>query len=159
MDGLRIALADLGEGQRLACTAGFADVDTGLTTVDRLRDVRSELLTVARASEDEVTALTAAAAQLLADARGILPAQPGTMLPGLVERAGITGLTVAHGLFIAPYLWGGETPQVTEEDRLTVILQLVALTADEHAYAVEHGVDKLQEKLGADRVDLLDWRR
>ncbi|AGF71308.1 suppressor of fused domain protein [Corynebacterium halotolerans] len=108
---------------------------------------------------DEATAVIAAAARLLADARGIVPAQPGTMLPGLAERAGLAGLGVAHGLLVAPYLWGGDVPQVTEEGRLTVMLQLVMLTGDEHAYAVEHGVAALQGKLGAEQVDLLDWRR
>lgn len=158
MDGLHVALADVGTGQRLACTVDFADVDTGLIDAAGT-DVRSELLAVARVSEDEATAVIAAAAQLLADARGIIPAQPGTMLPRLAERAGLTRLGVAHGLLVAPYLWGGDTPQMTEEDRLTVMLQLVMLTGDEHAYAVEHGVAALQEKLGDEQVDLLDWRR
>lgn len=159
VDERHIALGEVAPGQQLGCTVDFGNVDTGLATADRSRDVRSELLTVTRASPDEVTAVLAAAAQLLADARGILPAQPGTMLPGLVERAGLTDLSVTHGLFIAPYLWGGETPQMDEPTRLTVLLQLVLLTPDEHVFAVEHGVGRLQEELGRRQVDLLDWRR
>ena len=153
------AAADLGDDQRMALTVGFSDVDTGLVAVDGGADVRSELIAVARAEKEQLRAVVEAAARMLADAAGLLPAQPGAMLPNLAERAGLQDVTVAHGLFVPPYLWGGETPRVTEGDRLTVALQLVMLTDAEYAYAVEEGPGGLQQALGEAGIDLLDWRR
>ncbi|RSZ64477.1 hypothetical protein EAH68_05685 [Corynebacterium hylobatis] len=153
------AVADLDDGQQVAVTVGFADVDTGLVAVEGGADVRSELITVARAERGQLTAVLRAAATLLADANGLLPAQPGTMIPHLAEKAGLQGISVAHGLFIPPYLWGGETPRFTEEGRLTVLLQLVMLTDAEYAYAVEEGPGGLQQALGEAGIDLLDWGR
>ncbi|GAB3698445.1 suppressor of fused domain protein [Corynebacterium nasicanis] len=148
------ATADLGDGQTVAVTLGFADVDTGLVSVDEGLDVRSELVVVARAEAETLRGVLRAAVEKLTKAGGILPAQPGTMLPGLVE----TG-SVEHALFVPPYLWGGETPRVTEEERLTVLLQLVMLTDAEYAFAVEEGPGALQQALGEAGIDLLDWHR
>lgn len=153
------ALADLGAGQRVALTVGFGDVDTGLVAVEDGVDVRSELITVARAEGRQLKDLLAAASETLAASHGLLPAQPGTMLPNLAEKAGLTDVSVAHGLFVPPYLWGGDTPRFTEEGRLTVLLQLVMLTDAEYAYAMEEGPGGLQQALGEAGIDLLDWRR
>lgn len=153
------ATADLGDGQRVALTVGFSDVDTGLVAVEGGEDVRSELILVARAEERELTEILRAAAAVLSEAEGILPAQPGTMLPNLAGKTGLQDVTVAHGLFVPPYLWGGETPRVTEDGRLTVLLQLVMLTDAEYAYAMEEGPGGLQQALGEAGIDLLDWRR
>lgn len=157
--GEDVAVADLDDGQRVAVTVGFAEVDTGLVAVDGGADVRSELITVARAGRGQLTAVLRAAATLLADANGLLPAQPGTMIPQLAEKANLEGVSVAHGLFVPPYLWGGETPRFTEEGRLTVLLQLVMLTDAEYAYAMEEGPGGLQQALGEAGIDLLDWAR
>jgi len=156
---LHVAVADLGEGQRLGCTVDFAVVDTGLETADEALPVRSELLAVATAGEQQIIDVLAAAATTLIDAAGVIPAQPGTMLPNLAARAGLDGVSVGHGLFVPPYLWGGQVPRMTEDDRLTVLLQLVMLTDAEHAFAVEEGVGALQQELGAAGIDLLDWQR
>ncbi|QGU03542.1 suppressor of fused domain protein [Corynebacterium comes] len=153
------AVADLGEGQRVALTVGFSDVDTGLVAVDGGEEVRSELILVARAEEQQLADTLAAAATMLSDVNGILPAQPGTMLPNLAGKAGLQDVSVMHGLFVPPYLWGGETPRFTEGGRLTVLLQLVMLTDAEYAYAVEEGPGGLQQALGEAGIDLLDWRR
>ena len=50
-------------------------------------------------------------------------------------------------------------PRVTEEGRLTVLLQLVMLTDAEYAYAAEEGAVALQQALGEAGIDLLDWHR
>lgn len=152
--GEDVVTADLGDGQAVAVTLGFADVDTGLVAVDEGIDVRSELIVVARADAADLTAVLRAAVGKLTAAGGILPAQPGTMLPQLIEVD-----SVGHALFVPPYLWGGETPRVTEPERLTVLLQLVMLTDSEYAYAVEEGPGALQQALGEAGIDLLDWTR
>lgn len=149
------ATADLGEGQMVGVSVGFAEVDTGLVAVEEELPVRSELIVVARAAaEEEVRAVLRAAVDKLSGAGGILPAQPGTMLPQLIQIG-----SVGHALFVPPYLWGGDTPRVTEGDRLTVLLQLVMLTDAEYAYAVEEGPGALQQALGEAGIDLLDWHR
>lgn len=156
---LHIAVSDLGEGEQLGTTVDFAVVDTGLETQDEAIPVRSELIAVARVGEQKIIDVLAAATTMLIDAAGVIPGQPGTMLPNLVDKAGLTDVTVAHGLFIAPYLWGGETPRMSEPDRLTVMLQLIMLTDSEYAYAVEEGVGPLQQAIAEEEIDLLDWRR
>lgn len=83
--GEDVVTADLGDGQAVAVTLGFADVDTGLVAVDEGIDVRSELIVVARADAADLTAVLRAAVGKLTAAGGILPAQPGTMLPQLIE--------------------------------------------------------------------------
>lgn len=156
------AVADLADGERLALTVGFADVDTGLVATegeDEGKSVRSELIVVARASESQLTAVLAAAEKEFTDAAGQLHAQPGTMIPHLGEKAGLEDVTVAHALFIPPYLWGGDTPRVTEDDRLTVLLQLMMLTDAEYAWAVEEGPAELQKAMGEAGIDPLDWNR
>ncbi len=150
-----VVTADLGDGQRVAVTVGFAAVDTGLVTVDDGIDVRSELIVVGRATEEQLTAVLHAASQAFED--GDLPAQPGTLLPLL--GAGLDDVTVVHAVCVPPYLWGGEVPRVTEEERLTVLLQLVMLTDAEYAYAAEEGPAALQQALGEAGIDLLDWQR
>ncbi|AJE32026.1 hypothetical protein B842_00850 [Corynebacterium humireducens NBRC 106098 = DSM 45392] len=151
----RVVTADLGDGQRVAVTVGFADVDTGLVTVEDGTDVRSELIIVGRATEQQLTSVLHAA--WAAFEGGDLPAQPGTLLPQL--DADLEGVSVAHGICVPPYLWGGEVPRVTEDERLTVLLQLVMLTDAEYAYAAEEGAAALQQALGEAGIDLLDWQR
>ena len=40
-----------------------------------------------------------------------------------------------------------------------MVCQLVLLTEAEYAYAVEEGVAALQEEVGHEEIDLLDWSR
>ncbi|WP_165243528.1 suppressor of fused domain protein [Corynebacterium lizhenjunii] len=154
VDGHRLALADVGKGENLVATTRFAEVDTGLQAHDpadgRDKDVRCEIVAVARAGQAEIAQVVIEAAELLADAR-VIPAQPGTLLPMLGPGR--------HGVLIAPYLWGGQAPQVKEPDRWTLVVQLVVLSDSEYAYAVEEGVAALQEAVAENDIDLLDWSR
>ncbi|MBD0854843.1 hypothetical protein CU043_12630 [Corynebacterium striatum] len=156
VEGRRLGLAALDDAQSLAVTTTFGDVDTGLKHAEQGVDVRCELLTVARATQPEVAAAVVAAADKLTKAKGLLPAQPGVMLPEVFAE---DSLSVHHGLLIAPYLWGGQVPQLSEEGRLTLVCQLLMLTDSEYAYAVEEGVAKLQEAVAEQGVDILDWKR
>ena len=161
VEGWRVALSDLGRGESLAVTAEFGEVDTGLTATEEGVDVRCELLAVARTGTAEVAAAVVAAAEKLRSLGGIIPAQPGVLLPKLTDGTALDQkpYTVRHGMLIVPYLWGGQTPRLPEEDRLTVVCQLVLLTEAEYAYAVEEGVAALQEEVGHEEIDLLDWSR
>lgn len=157
VDGRRLGFATLGDALSLALTTTFNGVDTGLRSDAAGLDVRCELVTVARVGHPEVAAAVGAAAAKLEKAGGFLPAQPGILLPSLLELPG--KLTVHHGLLIAPYLWGGQTPQYREDNRLTLVLQLVMLTDAEYAFGVEEGVGKLQDVVAEQGIDLLDWSR
>lgn len=161
IEGHRVGLAVLDDDQSLAVTCDFADVDTGLAHAEQGIDVRCELLAVARTGQAEVAAAVSAASSLLTKAAGVLPAQPGLLLPNLFgendER--FAHLSVRHGMLIAPYLWGGQTPQVAEEKRLTLVCQLLMLTDAEYAFAVDEGVPALQNAVAEHGIDLLDWQR
>ena len=85
MEGRRLGLAALDDAQSLAVTTTFGEVDTGLKHAEQGVDVRCELLTVARATQPEVAAAVTAAAEKLIKARGMLPAQPGIMLPAILS--------------------------------------------------------------------------
>lgn len=161
VEGHRVGLAALDDDQSLAVTCDFADTDTGLAHADQGVDVRCELLSVARTGQAEVSAAVTSAAALIAKAAGVLPAQPGLLLPKLFspEDERFAQLSVHHGVLIAPYLWGGQTPQLAEEGRLTLVCQLLMLTDAEYAYAVDEGVPALQQAVGEQGIDLLDWRR
>lgn len=156
-----MGLASLEGKQSLAVTCGFADVDTGLAHAEQGIDVRCELLTVARTGQPEVAAAVSAAAALLTEAAGLLPAQPGLLLPKLFaeDDERFAHLSVRHGMLIAPYLWGGQTPQLVEKERLTLVCQLLMLSDAEYAYAVEEGVPALQQAVAEQGIDLLDWKR
>ncbi|MDO5031824.1 suppressor of fused domain protein [Corynebacterium sp.] len=132
-----------------------------MTHVERGVDVRCELLTVARAEPAAAVAAVLSAARLLARAKGVVPAQPGVLLPELFpsDDPRFTSFSVRHGLLIAPFLWGGQTPQVVEENRVTVVCQLLMLSDAEYAYAVEEGVGAMQQAVADAGIDVLDWRR
>lgn len=161
VEGYRVGLAVLDDDQSLAVTCDFADTDTGLAHADQGVDVRCELLSVARTGQAEVAAAVTSAAALITKAAGVLPAQPGLLLPKLFspDDERFAQLSVRHGVLIAPYLWGGQTPQLAEEGRLTLVCQLLMLTDAEYAYAVDEGVPALQQAVGEQGIDLLDWRR
>ncbi|GGG73138.1 suppressor of fused domain protein [Corynebacterium pelargi] len=156
--GVRVAVSDLG-GELLATTLNFNEVDTGLHSEDEGADIRSEIFTVGRvSSEVAVSALQQVSAKLAAFNQkllGMVPAQPGTMIPGLE----LEGCSVRHGVFVVPYVWGEQVPRFSEGGRLVVMLQLVLLSDEEYEYAVTYGVPALQQALSEQGVDLLDWQR
>lgn len=158
-----MATGQLPAGPGFAATVDFGEVDTGLVlTGEEHTDVRCELLAVAAESEVLLSAAVIGAAEMLREAGGTVPAQPGVLLPDLGPRAGVStdgDLLMEHGLLIAPTLWEGQTPHVREDGRITLILQLAMLTEEEYAIAVDRGVDKLLHRLHRRGVDLADWRR
>lgn len=164
VDGRHLGLASLEGGQSLAVTTEFGQVDTGLQLASQEADapdaaptdVRTELLAVAKGTKADVAAVVLGAAQALEKAVGIIPAQPGVMLPSIVD---FDGMSVKHGLLIAPYLWGGDSPQFTEPGRLTLVCQLLMLTDSEYAYVVEEGVAAFQQAAEEQGIDLLDYAR
>lgn len=187
IDGHRLGLASLEHGQALAVTTEFSQVDTGVAEVPppapaapapaepestppepappapaAPRDIRCELICVARTGPPEVAAAVIAASRLLRKAGGVIPAKPGTLLPSLTSGTPLEQapeITVRHGLLIAPYLWGGQCPQVSEEGRLTLVCQLLLLTDAEYAYALDESVAGLQQAVAQSGIDLLDWSR
>ena len=141
-------------------TTQFADVDTGLVKQGTELPVRCEIIAVARAPQAAAAAAVVGVAKKLQEAGGEIAAQPGVLVPNIesaLDQA--SDITVSHGMLIAPYLWGGPSPQVEEEDRLTLGLQLIMLTHAEYAYAVEEGVAAMQQAVAESNIDILDWTR
>lgn len=158
VDGWRVATTTWEEAE-LAATFDFSEIDTGLVlTEDNGREIRCELLTVGQVSEVEVTAVVTAAADMLKEAAGVLPAQPGVLLPDLGKRAGLDA-TVKHGLLMAPNLWQGQTPHLNDDERMTLILQVVMITDEEFGIGVDQGADKMQRRLQRRGENLGDWHR
>lgn len=156
-DGFMMGATNLGN-EVLATTLNFADVDTGLVS-DGL-DVRSEIFTVARTTANTAMHAAHGAAAILRASERTIPAQPGTLVPAIGETASLpSDVTVRHGLLVSPYVWGGDVPRFTEDDRLTVLLQLVMLTDDEFNYAVTYGVDELQQQIVDQGINIHDWGR
>ena len=128
--------------------------------------MRSEIFCVASAEPEVVERAVVAAASFLAESNtiqtGIVPAQPGQLLPAVGVFGGLAempGIEVRHGLLVAPYVWSDGVPRMREDDRITTMLQLVMLTDDEYEYATTYGVDELQEAMVKEGVNILDLGR
>ena len=138
-----------------AVSVGFSDVDSGLVAGDT--DVRCEIICAAAGASAGVQqrAMAVAGTWNTLVGQGI-PAQPGTLLPGLVDDP---ALTVHHGLLREPQIFDRGTPMVTEPGRMTLLLELVLLTDEEYGIAAEQGLDVLERRLRRRRMDLGDWGR
>ncbi|UDL73176.1 suppressor of fused domain protein [Corynebacterium uberis] len=170
------------DGQSIACTTDFARIDTGLQVdgAAELTDVRSELFVVAEADVFPAVMAVGTAADVLRQNAQVIPAEPGTMLPGLAAKAGLltdqygfaTDVTVRHGLLVPPFMWGGPVPQFAEAagdvhgegvtpgaGRLTVMLQLILLTDAERAWVLDEGMAPLLAQVEAELLPVHDWRR
>lgn len=142
----------------ICATVGFNEVDTGLESAGM--DVRCELVTQTRASTSEAMRLLDAATQMLVRSNGVLTAQPGTLLPGVGDVIELPEhITVRHGLLMSPFQWGPQVPQVIEDDRWTLLLQLLMLTEEEFHYCVTYGPEELLEEMAHSAIDLSDWSR
>lgn len=152
------------DGLTYAVTTDFSEVDTGVVRADdHATDLRAEILTVTTAGADSADVVLRAAAGMLAGAASAFPAQPGTILPGLAVRANLdfADFTVRHGALISPLLWGGPVPQYAEpeEQRMTLMLQLLLLRKEEYDFAQEHGLGALLQRAAEREVNLYDWSR
>lgn len=141
----------------LCSTIGFNEVDTGLESGGL--DVRCEFFTITEASQSDAMHVVDATVQTLVQANGTLHAQPDTIIPGIGLAVLPEHLTVCHGLFVAPEVWGPSVPQFIEEDRWTLMLELLLITEDEFNYAVTYGARDLLDELEKTGVNLLDWQR
>ena len=141
----------------LCSTIGFNEVDTGLESGGL--DVRCEFFTITEASQSDAMHVVDATVQTLVQANGTLHAQPDTIIPGIGLAVLPEHLTVCHGLFVAPEVWGPSVPQFIEDDRWTLMLELLLITEDEFNYAVTYGARDLLDELEKTGVNLLDWQR
>lgn len=156
-DSLVFATYETGT-ENICATAGFAEVDTGLESGGM--DVRSEFFTVTNASKSVTLPVVGAVAQLLERAEQTMQAQPWTLLPGIGTTVGLPAeITVRHGAFVVPQLWEGNVPQLVEDDRWTLLLQLVMLTEDEFNYGITYGVPDLFDEIKRMEIDVADWSR
>ncbi|MDO4631817.1 MAG: hypothetical protein Q4A82_05990 [Corynebacterium sp.] len=152
-----LATFETDENVSLCSTAGFNAVDTGLESGGL--DVRCEFFTITEASISDAMNAVNATVQTLIRAEGTIHAQPESLVPGIGMAALPEHLTVKHGLFVSPEVWGASVPQVIEDDRWTLMLELLLITDDEFHYAVTYGAKDLLDELEKTGVNLLDWQR
>ncbi len=147
------------DGRPLAATVGFSAVDSGLVTEEApATEVRCELVCTADQPAFVLgTAVVAAGREL--ESLGV-PAQPGVLLEGLFDRLDIAGEpTVRHGYLREPHLFERGTPTYSEPGRVTLLLELVALTDEEFGIAREQGAFVLERRLRRRGVNVGDWCR
>ncbi|WKD56686.1 Suppressor of fused protein (SUFU) [Corynebacterium capitovis DSM 44611] len=159
VDSSRPTVVSALDGMPVVVTAGFSSVDTGLVVEDdRATEVRCEIVCRANVPVQVLGAAVVEAAHMVETLR--VPAQPGVLLDGLLERVALPdGATVRHGLLREPELFERGTPLYTEPGRLTLLLELVALTDDEFAIASDRGCPALATRLRRRGVRVADWGR
>ena len=64
-----------------------------------------------------------------------------------------------HGLLREPEVFAQGTPLVREPGRITLLLELIALTDEEFGIASEQGYPVLERRLRRRGVDVKDWCR
>ena len=154
IDGAVVALSSL-HNTPVAVTAGFSAVDTGLVVeADGETEVRCEIVLHADVDKQLLGQVVVEAAGLLQ--RLGVPAQPGVLLEGLLEHR---GLAVRHGLLREPELFAQGTPLYREPGRITLLLELIALTDDEFEIASEQGYPALATRLRRRGTNVADWSR
>ncbi|MCQ9371527.1 suppressor of fused domain protein [Corynebacterium sp. 35RC1] len=142
----------------LVTTLDFQHVDSGLEAMGL--DVRAEVFALSTEPLPPVAAVVREACELVAASNFAISAQPGTILPALADFARLPGeISARHGLFIAPSTWEEGVPQVVEESRMVLMLQLIMLTQAEFEFALTHSAQELLAKIASEQVPVLDWRR
>lgn len=146
-------------GSPVAVTTGFSGVDTGLVMRDdQATEIRCEIVCRADAPPHVLGAAVVAATREI-EALGV-PAQPGVLLEGLLDRIELPGgATVRHGLLREPELFQQGTPIFNQPGRMTLLLELVALTDDEFSIASERGYPVLETRLRRRGARVTDWSR
>ena len=154
VDARAAATAEL-NGANVAVTAGFSGTDLGLVLADDdATQVVCEVMAVGDVDKQVLAQAVVDATREL-ERLGV-PGQPGVLLEGLLADA--PG-TVRHGLLREPEVFVQGTPVVREPGRITLLLELIALTDEEFGIASEQGYPVLERRLRRRGVDVKDWRR
>ncbi|WIM67903.1 suppressor of fused domain protein [Corynebacterium breve] len=164
IEGVRIAFVTLGDDTRTATTCGFSQVDTGLALQDdKSTDVRCEIVIQSdSASDEELAAALIGLWGVLARAPGTIPAQPGTSVPNAVVQsplAAVPEVTVKHAVLREPQIFDQGTPSLSEEGRITLLLEAVLLTDEEFGIVQTQGMDRVSTRLRRRATNLGDFRR
>lgn len=83
---------------------------------------------------------------------------PGVIFPDIVS-AYEPEATMRHMLFVAPFLWGNEPTEISDDDYTVAWLMAVPVSESEFEYARQHGTDALQDRLEQDDANVLDIHR
>lgn len=154
IDARAAATAEL-DGSNVAVTAGFSGTDLGLVLADD--DATKVVCEVMAVGDVEKQVLAEAVVDATRELERLgVPGQPGVLLEGLLADA--PG-TVRHGLLREPEVFAQGTPLVREPGRITLLLELIALTDEEFGIASEQGYPVLERRLRRRGVDVKDWCR
>ena len=154
IDARAAATAEL-NGANVAVTAGFSGTDLGLVLADD--DATKVVCEVMAVGDVDKQVLAEAVVGVTRELERLgVPGQPGVLLEGLLADA--PG-TVRHGLLREPEVFAQGTPLVREPRRITLLLELIALTDEEFGIASEQGYPVLERRLRRRGVDVKDWCR
>lgn len=158
-----------------AVTNGLAEIPTGLTVDAAPLELRCELLLAGNPGTEVLTQTLTAVASLVSAQPEAYPLQPGTVIPMIGARARLSrSLTVRHGILVPPFMWAGQSPNMTEQPgdvhthggwassqlgRMTVLLQILMITDAELNLIETTGPAGLIDGLLKAHTDLMDWRR
>ena len=171
--GVHIGVGTLPDGDEVAATSTFSGLDFFLSAPAEAVGapvegdaagqaqvaVRSELFAVAHpvaegAKVPPLAELVLNTARMLALSAGALVPQPGTIVPDIGGGMG--------ALLIAPFVWADGVPRLVELEpapMVTLMLQVVPLTAAEVEYALTYGPADLQQQMASQGIDILDLSR
>lgn len=84
---------------------------------------------------------------------------PGIIFPDVVSIY-LPDSSMAHILFVSPFLWGDGIPETLDfSDRKVTWLQAVPISEAERAYAEENGADALESLFEQHQIDVYDLNR
>ncbi len=99
-----------------ALTNGLAEIPTGLTVDAAPLELRCEMLLAGNPGTDILAHTLTSVASLVATQPEAYPLQPGTVVPMIGARAHLSrSTTVRHGVFVPPFMWSGQCPNMTEQ--------------------------------------------
>ncbi|MCS4490354.1 suppressor of fused domain protein [Corynebacterium sp. ES2794-CONJ1] len=150
---LSLASGSMGE-QHIVSTLDLHEHDQFLQADGR--DIRCEIFSISVHQPTDMLPVVDAAAKLLLDSRGAIPAHPGTIVPGILNRP---EFSVQHGLLISPSVWGEKVPMLHTGEVTTLMLQLILINSAELKIAKEEGIAALQQRMLHAGVNLLSWSR
>lgn len=105
-----------------------------------------ELVAIGEAGDERIPDILATAAFNIVQEGWIVA--PDTIFPGIVSAYNDGG-SMQHALFLEPLsgLWPKEVERFTHEGKEIAFLQMLPISDSEYAFADEHGVDALLDRL------------
>jgi antitoxin YqcF len=140
------------DGVTTAVTLGLSNISTGFEVDGQV--LRVEILMPY--ASDELDGPNIIATVTLNVINNQMDAEPGVVHLNAIEMY-IPGSDMKHILLTHPFTWELQSQKLTH--KTVAWLQAVPISQNEYEFALEHGVDQLEDLLEAKSVDVFDLRR